>query len=194
MPMSKPQKIKKQAREEPLRPALSRVLRVDDIEDGDDYSVEASKSERDAIASLLDLLALEAFRFAGRFHFAGEGRLLLEGALTARPTQTCVVSLEPVESTIEAPVKIEFWPEARIDALAETADEATSHGILDWPEPIVDGKIELGPFLYETLATSLDPYPRREGASFEWREASDETEPRVKADSPFAALSKLKQG
>jgi uncharacterized metal-binding protein YceD (DUF177 family) len=194
MSMSKSHKTKKQTREEQLLPVFSRVLRVDDIEDGEDYSVEASKSERDAIASLLDLVALAAFRFAGRFHFAGEKRLLLEGTLAARPTQTCAVSLEPVESTIEAPVKIEFWPEARIDALAETADEATSHGILDWPEPIVDGKIELGPFLYETLATSLDPYPRREGARFEWREPPEEAEAPVKADSPFAALSKLKEG
>jgi uncharacterized metal-binding protein YceD (DUF177 family) len=192
--MSRTHKTKKQDDEERLLPPLSRILRVDDIEDGEDYSVEASRSERDAIASLLDLVELEAFRFAGRFHFGGEGRLLLEGTLTARPTQTCVVSLEPVESTIKVPVMIEFWPEARIDALARTADEATSHGILDWPESIVEGKIDLGPLLYETLATSLDPYPRREGASFEWREAPEGAEARERADSPFAALSKLKEG
>jgi hypothetical protein len=103
--MSKTHKIKKHSDEETLPPPLSRILRVDDIEDGEDYAVEASKSEREGIASLLELVALEALRFAGRFHFGGEGRLLLKGTLTARLTQTCVVSLEPVQSTIEAPAE-----------------------------------------------------------------------------------------
>jgi uncharacterized metal-binding protein YceD (DUF177 family) len=192
MNMSKTHKIKRHTDDEKLPPPLSRILRVDDIEDGEDYSVEVSKSEREAIASLLELAALDSLRFAGRFHFGGEGRLLLAGTLAARLTQTCVVSLEPVASTIEVPMEIEFWPEARIDALARSADEATSHGILDWPEPIIDGKIELGPLLYETLATALDPYPRREGASFEWVEPREEAEAPEKVDSPFAALSKLK--
>ena len=29
-----------------------------------------------------------------------------------------------------------------------TADEATSHGMLDWPEPIADGKIDLDRYGY----------------------------------------------
>ena len=157
--------------------AVSRRLRVDDIEDGEDYATEASPSEREAIAKLLELVGLEALRFHGKFHFGGEGRLLLDGTLAARMTQTCVVSLDPIETALEVPVAAEFWPQARIEALAATADEAASHGILDWPEPIVDGRIELGALLYETLATGLDPYPRREGASIEWTESPGSPRP-----------------
>jgi hypothetical protein len=171
---------------------LSRGLRVDDIEDGEDYATEASQGEREAIAKLLDLVGLEALRFHGKFHFGGEGRLLLEGTLSARMTQTCVVSLDPVETTHDVPVAAEFWPQARIDALAATADEAASHGILDWPEPVIDGRIELGGLLYETLATGLDPYPRRAGASFEWTESPDEAASATAPGSPFAALSRLR--
>jgi uncharacterized metal-binding protein YceD (DUF177 family) len=192
MKMSKTHRLKKEAREEGPPPPLSRILRVDDIEDGEECSIEASKAEREAIASLLDLTALDSMRFTGSFHFAGEGGLLLKGSLTAKLTQICVVSLEPFESELAVPVEIEFWPSARIDALERTADEASSHGILDWPEPILDGKIELGPVLYETLATALDPYPRREGVSFTWTEAPEAPEAPEKADSPFSALSRLK--
>ena len=189
--MSNTHKSKKDLHEEALPPPLSRTLRVDEIEDGEEYATEASKAERAEIAKLLDLNALDNFRFQGKFHFGGEGRLLLDGTLTAEVTQTCVVTLEPVESAIEVPVEVEFWPQARIDALAATADEAASHGILDWPEPIAEGRIELGSLLYEVLATALDPYPRREGVSFAWTESPEAGAAR-EADSPFAALSKLR--
>lgn len=177
--------------EDPGPPPLSRVLRLDGIEDGETVSIEARPRELESMAALLDLAALASLRFAGTFHFAGQGGLLLTGTLSAKYTQTCVVSLEPIETEAEIPVEIEFWPASRIEALAETADEAASHGLLDWPEPIVDGKIELGRPLYETFATAIDPYPRREGASFDWSEPDAEAEP-VRPDSPFSALSKLK--
>lgn len=192
--MSKTRETKKHSREETLSPPpLSRNLRVDDIEEGEDYATEAGATERKAIADLLDLIALDDFRFAGTFHFGGEGRLLVNGTLSAGLTQTCVVSLAPVKAAIEVPIEAEFWPEDRIEALAATADEATSHGILDWPEPIADGKIELGPLLYETLATALDPYPRADGVSFEWTEAPAALGAE-RPESPFAALSRLKDG
>ncbi len=191
MAMSKTQTSKKDATGEMPLP-ISRSLRVDAIEDGDDYATEASPSEREAIAKLLELVGLEALRFHGKFHFGGEGRLLLDGTLSARMTQTCVVSLDPIETALEVPVEAEFWPQARIEALAATADEAASHGILDWPEPSVDGRIELGALLYETLPTGLDPYPRREGASIEWTESPGEAASSGAPGSPFAALSRLR--
>ena len=130
--------------------------------------------------------------FAFRIHRRGEGRLAVSGTLAAAVTQTCVVSLEPVASTLEVPVEIEFWPRHLIEDHAETIDEAASHGTLDWPEPIIDGKIDLGPVIYETLATGLDPYPKREGVSFEWAEPGVESGPEEKPESPFAALKQLK--
>ena len=82
------------------------------------------------------------------------------------------------------------WPESG-GAITASADETASHGMVDWPEPIVEGKVDLGPVIYETLATALDPYPRREGASFEWPGEADApgTE---QVRNPFAALARLK--
>jgi uncharacterized metal-binding protein YceD (DUF177 family) len=187
-------KLPKTAEREPesLPPPISRMLRVDELKDGEERSIEINRAERDMIARLLDLVALDDLRLAFRIQRRGEGRLALSGTLAASVTQTCVVSLEPVATTLQVPVEIEFWPRHLIEDRAETIDEAASHGTLDWPEPIVDGKIDLGPVIYETFATSLDPYPKREGVSFEWSEPGAESGPKDKPESPFAALKQLK--
>ena len=108
-------------------------------------------------------------------------------------TQTCVVSLEPVESTLEVPVEVEFWPIPMIDDLAASLDEAgkprharlarADRGRQDRPWACE---------IYETLATALDPYPKREGVSFEWSEASGAGAADEQPESPFAALKRLK--
>ena len=170
---------------------LVRTLRVDELKDGEECSIEINAAERAVIASLLDLVALDHLRFACDIQRRGQGRIALQGALTASVIQTCVVSLEPVASMLDVPVEVEFWPEHLIADRAGTIDEGTCHGVLDWPEPIIDNKIDLGPVIYETLATVLDPYPKRAGVSFEWSEESAESESKPK-ESPFAALKHLK--
>jgi uncharacterized metal-binding protein YceD (DUF177 family) len=178
---------------ESAQPPLSRMMRVDEIKDGEEGLIEVGTAEREAIAALLDLPRLDELSFTFRFAQRGQGRLALNGSLVARVTQTCVVTLEPVESALDVSVQDEFWPACQIKAFAETADEAVSHGMLDWPEPIDDGKIDLGPIIYQTLATSLDPYPKREGASFSWSGADSEIPSREEEKGPFAALKQLKQ-
>lgn len=72
------------------------------------------------------------------------------------------------------------------------AEDPASQGILDWPEQIVDGKVDLGPVLYEGLATALDPYPRAKGVEFAWADPAGAGE-EAPAVGPFAALKQLKQ-
>jgi uncharacterized metal-binding protein YceD (DUF177 family) len=173
------------------RPPLSRIIRIDDIKDGEERVIEVTPSERAAIAGLLDLVVLDQLSFTYRFYRRGEGRFVMQGTLVAYVTQTCVVSLEPMASALQVAVEIEFWPAPLVDQLAASADETASHGLVDWPEPIVEGKIGLGPIIYETLATALDPYPRREGVSFEWP-GEAEAPGSEQARNPFAALAQLK--
>jgi len=173
-------------------PPLSSPLRVDEIKEGDERLIEANEAEREAIAAMLDLQRLDRLSLTFRFARHGQGRFALKGRLLAAVTQTCGVTLEPVEATLDIPVEIEFWPAGQIEAYADTADEAARHGILDWPEPIDDGKIDLGPIIYQSLATGLDPYPKREGASFSWPGADAETSAAEDEKGPFAALGRLK--
>ena len=77
-------------------------------------------------------------------------------------------------------VDLEFTEETR---------EPTSNAELreiDPPDEIVSGKIDLGAVMAEFLALGLDPHPRKPGVSFE------AVAPEGVAESPFAALGKLK--
>ena len=152
----------------------------------------ASAAERRAIAALLELPELAALKFEYRVRRGGGGRHHLSGRLTADLTQTCVVTLEPLQNRVDVPVDVDFWPERLLAELEARAEEGVSDPDAEWPEPITEGKIDIGPVIYETLATSLDPYPRREGASFDWAEAP-ETNGEEEKTSPFAALERLKR-
>jgi uncharacterized metal-binding protein YceD (DUF177 family) len=170
-------------------PLIERHVKVADIEDGEEGLITATPSECRAIAKMLDLVSLERLALTYRLRSEGGGRIGLTGTLAARMMQICVVSLEPVQAHLEVPVEWEFWPPASIAAL-DGGVEDKDHALREWPEPIVDGKIDLGTVIYETLATALEPYPRREGAQLEWQAAPESGgEP----EGPFAALARLKQ-
>ena len=176
-------------------PAISpHTLRIDEIREGDEGLVEASALERAAVADLLDLRDLSQLSLNYSLHRLGQGRMGLKGRLTAKLTQTCVVSLEPLPQELDVPIEVAFWPPSQIrDMEKAAAEDPVSAGILDWPEAIVDGKIDLGPVLYDGLATTLDPYPRAEGVDFAWSDQEGtEMEPPA-ASGPFAALARLKQ-
>jgi hypothetical protein len=75
------------------------------------------------------------------------------------------VSLEPVWSTHDDEARLYFSGTlgeprgARTPEPDPLADES-------WPEPIVDGEIDLGEAVVQLMAEALDPYPRlpEEGA------------------------------
>jgi uncharacterized metal-binding protein YceD (DUF177 family) len=175
---------------EPQGPPLTRKVRVSEIEDDVAKSIAITETERAAIVDLLDLVALDNLHFDYRLRRGGGGRVHLAGRLKANATQTCVVTLEPVPAEIDVPVEVEFWPSALIDDLEKKADEPGHLDLVDWPEAITDDSIDLGPVVYETFATSLDPYPKKEGASFQW--SQDGSEPEARESSPFSALKQLK--
>jgi len=174
------------------RAVLSRTVRVDDIRGGASGEIAVTKAEMDAIAGMLDLVALEGLTFNYRLDHGGGGRVHLTGRLHANVTQTCVVSLDPVEANLDVPVEVEFWPVSLIDELERSTEEPGNPGLLDWPEAVVDGRIDLGPVIYETLATALEPYPKREGISFDWSQGPSEETGSAKS-GPFAALAALKR-
>lgn len=171
---------------------LSRKLRVADIEENIQQTIAATQAEKDNVARLLDLVRLDALTMDYRLRQGAGGRIRLSGRLKAQLAQTCVVSLEPLEAVIDVPVETEFWPADLIEELEKKSEDTGQADVLDWPYAMTDGTIDLGPILYETLATSLDPYPKRPGASFHWSQEGSEPEPRE--SGPFAALAKLKKG
>jgi uncharacterized metal-binding protein YceD (DUF177 family) len=158
---------------------FSRPLRVEPLpRDGLETEIEANAAERESLAALNGLPAIA--RLTARFVVKKWRRgVEVEGELSARVTQTCVVSLEPFEVDIDEPIDARFLPGAPgaappVDPLEEDA-----------PDPLIDGKIDLGALASEFLTLSLDPYPRKPGVAFE-PPAEDEG-----PDSPFARLRSL---
>ena len=121
------------------------------------------------------------------------GRYHVEGRVRARIGQTCVVTLDPMETDIDEPIDLIFAPPDQIPQMADLVDEAQENDrssdaeIPDPPEPIENGIIDLGRLATDALYLAVDPYPRKPDAVFEpLVEAPDP------ADHPFAALKALK--
>jgi uncharacterized metal-binding protein YceD (DUF177 family) len=146
---------------------------------------EATESERQAIAGALGLLALNHLSARYRIEAISGGAYRLSGKISGDVDQACVVTLEPVNARIEESFDVEFWPHL------EAGDDDEEASVLGAPdvEMFEHGVIPAGRIIFETLAASLDPYPRREGAEFNWQDPKA-TEP--EKISPFAVLSKLK--
>jgi hypothetical protein len=162
------------------------VHNVTDIPVGGlDREREASESERALIADELKLLTLDRLLSRYRIKALGGGGYRLSGRVTAKVEQACVVTLDPVAGTIDQPFDVEFWPEVG------QPDNDEDASVLAGPDVdlLERGVIPVGRIVFETLSASLDPYPRRPGAEFDWQD-SHQDEP--KKSSPFAALSQLK--
>jgi uncharacterized protein len=149
-------------------------------------SIEAKASEREKIARYLGLPAIAAL--AGEFTLTpwrGKG-LRVEGTVRADVTQTCVVTLDPVDAHVEAAFERRFLPPEMLGR-----DESEHHEVFvdpegeDPAEPLAHD-IDLGEILVEELSLNLDPYPRKPGVEFH---PDDAGAPR---ENPFAKLAKLK--
>lgn len=164
---------------------LSRLLDVESARRaGDAGTIEASEVERAALAALLDLTALDALRIDWRVEPQPRGRLMLSGRIAARLVQACVVTLGPVEATIDDAVSVAFWPAAQIGEAAAGPDDA----LADTPEAIAGETIDIGRVLAEEFAVRIEPFPRAPGATLGEMEAGD-----AASRHPFAALQQLKR-
>ncbi len=165
---------------------FSRVMRVDALpQEGQVVTIEATAAEREALASFYELPAIAALMATLRLEPWGRGGARVTGAVHGELTQTCVVSLEPFPATVGEDVDVRFTPQSAADSRSSEAQEARTFSLADEddPDPIPDGKIDLGALTAEFFALGLDPYPRKPGAVFEGRR---KPEP---ADSPFSALA-----
>lgn len=153
----------------------------------------ANAGELQALAAALDIAACRALKAHYVIRPIGSGRYRVSGELEAEVTQTCIVSLEPVEAAISESFDEEYWPVEQIPSPGQGAEseerEALSHSA---PELIEHGVIAMGHLVYEQLATALDPYPRAPGADFAWSDATAGRDTPGQAENPFAALAALK--
>ena len=160
-------------------------LPLDQIRDGDRLDIVADDEERTAVADRLDLLNLD--RFEAHAVLSRDGlKVRASGRLKAALGQSCVATGEAVPAHIDEPFDLLFVPEPK----SRSADDEIELGEDELDTIFHDGSaIDLGGAIADTLALSLDPYPRSAGADAALKEAGVLAEEEA---SPFAALAALK--
>ena len=162
--------------------SFAHELRLDQIRDGERIDLAADEAERKSIARRLALDSLDRFEAHAVITRTGD-IVRAQGRLVASLAQRCVVTNEPVASHVDEPFDLMFMP--------EPAEEEVELGESDCDVIFHDGaRIDLGGAIADTLALSIDPYPRRAGADAALKEAGIMTEAEA---SPFAALAKLRK-
>lgn len=162
-------------------------LRLDQIRDGERLDLVADEGERGAIAERLRLGRID--RFEAHVTLSRTGPIVrAEGRIVAALEQSCVVTGEPVPAHVDEAFAMLFMPapqEGRPEEEVELGEE-------DCDVVFYDGAaIDLGSAVADTLALSVDPYPRSASAEAALKEAGVMTEEQA---SPFAALAALKKG
>jgi hypothetical protein len=171
-------------------------LRLEDVpEHGRHIELNADAALREAIAKFAGVNAVPALSATFDVARRGKDGLRVTGEVRARVGQTCVVTLEPMESEIVEPVDVVYAP-TQVDA-APLSPAPANPGATgspgfdeddDPPEPLVGGIADLGALATEFLLLGINPYPRKPGATFEQHGAN------TQESGPFAALSQLKRG
>jgi uncharacterized metal-binding protein YceD (DUF177 family) len=155
---------------------------VEDIPDtGLHIEIAAPAAARAEVAELAAELAAvrELPELSAVFDLTRQGAgVHVAGHVTARVEQSCVVTLEPIESIVEEVVDLRFAP---------TSADATPRPDEEPPEPLVGGKVDLGAIATEFLILGIEPYPRKPDAEFSPPQIGDD------GAHPFAALEALKK-
>lgn len=159
-------------------------LRLDQIHDGDRIDLSADEQERSAISSRLGLEALD--RLDAHVTLSRIGDMVrANGRLAASLIQSCVITGDPVAAHVDEPFAMMFMPEPAVGK----PDEEIELGEADCDIVFTDGAtIDLGAAIADTLALSVDPYPRSAGAEAALKEGGVMSESEA---SPFAVLAKL---
>ena len=162
-------------------------LRVDRIRDGERVELAADTEERGAIAARLGLPSLDCLQAHATFA-RKTASIEAEGRIHASLSQSCVVTGEPVPAHVDEAFRLLFMPAPE----GNRSDEEIELGAADCDVIFYDGgTIDLGAAIADTLALSLDPYPRSAGAEAALKEAGVLSEDQA---GPFAGLAQLKAG
>jgi len=163
-------------------------LAVTDVpEAGRHLDLVADPQTRAAVAKLAGVTAVARLSASFDVTLRGRDGLHVVGSVSATVGQTCVVTLDPLENEIEEPIDLVFVPAAAVSPTEHGAAEVEVTAE-DAPEPLINGRVDLGAIAIEFLLLAIDPYPRKPGAVFEPPPSDDDSA------HPFAALSALKKG
>lgn len=166
---------------------LSRPISVRRLSREETVAIEATPEERAAIAEELDLLSLDSLTAEVKVRPWRQEGVRVLGTVRGALTQACVVTLEPVATTVDEDFDVRLHPDAAPTTAVEVdVDEA------DPPELLEGDTVDVGAIVLEHFVLGIEPYPRAPGAEFDAEEEGDGED--EKEPSPFAVLAALKDG
>jgi uncharacterized metal-binding protein YceD (DUF177 family) len=167
-------------------PEFSRPVRVDTLgAEPRTQAIEAEAEERAALARRFGLPDIA--RLAAEIVLVRKGEeVTATGRIQAAVTQSCVASAAPVEAVVDEPFELLFRPAPT----PERPDEEIELSATELDVVFYDGAaIDLGEAVAETMALSLDPYPRAPEAGEALKAAGVKSEEEA---GPFGALAALR--
>ena len=173
-------------------PEFSRAVPVESLEDGETViDIEADADERAALARRFGLLALDSLTAKVGLTPVDGGLVRVHGALAAKVTQACVVTLEPVTTRVEASFQRQYGTDAPEEAGGLIADADTEESA----EPLAHGTVDVGETVAEQLALELDPFPRAPEAAFDGFSSGSKSvgDDDTGDGGPFTVLARLKE-
>jgi hypothetical protein len=147
-------------------------------ESGLHLEIIADAGVRSRLAALAGLRKLSRLEAAIDITREGSG-LRAKGRVSACVGQTCVITLEPLETSVEETFDVIFGPPDSAAGLSDAVEDT---------EPLVNGTADVGAVAAEFLLLGIDRYPKAPGAVFV-PPADAGTD-----DGPFAGLARLKRG
>ena len=173
-------------------PESDSALRVADLRQNriTQFDLHPDAPGRAGIADDLGLLGLRKLSFKGTIRAEGRSDWLLEGVLGATVVQPCVVTLEPVTTRIDTPVRRLYLADPS-PILPEGEEIEMPED--DTAEPLGD-TIDPHAVMIEELVLALPAWPRAEGAGIGSITVTEpgQTPLSEEAMKPFAGLAALR--
>lgn len=166
-------------------PEFSRCYRLDEIGHLSEAThISATAEECAALAKRFGYISIA--RLEAEFTISGDkNALITNGHLRANLTQPCIASAEPVEESIDTPFLLRFIREGDDTAHVGSAEEMEIDAQEIDTITLIDDRIDMGEAVAETLALSVNPYPRSANADSFLRKMGVLSEEQA---SPFAVL------
>lgn len=168
--------------------------------------LKAGEPECKAVAERLKLVSVQSLSAEMTLSRVPGNKAVIhiQGIVKASVTQSCVVTHAPVKEYIEE--EFEAWyadpasfvsiAKARHERQGKSKDGDVEIPVMEEredPEPIVNGKIDLGDLVTQYLSLGLNPYPRAHGAE-EGESVEVAASPSAIRKNPFEALKNWKPG
>ncbi|KAB7616308.1 DUF177 domain-containing protein [Amylibacter sp. SFDW26] len=153
------------------------------------FDITFTEEDMSKVRTILSAVSVKKMRISGKISPLDAKDWLLSATVGVTVTQSCVITLKPVQTRLDLPVKLKYVAEYEKDN-----DESVTEMTIDETiEPLTE-EIDLATVAIEAIALALPDYPRSENATLENAVfAEPGVKPMTDEDTkPFASLASLK--